>query len=118
MLHEIILSLSGHPSPLLGASDPQAHARAGISPPERQLLTCAAHLSDTHAKLIAHASQISTSHPSAICRAVAAAMQSVHLAAFQRKVLQVEESILRDDAELVGSYSVVPLTVIVGEFQE
>jgi hypothetical protein len=41
----------------------------------------------------------------------------VQLAAFQRKVLEVEDGILRKDAGSVGAYNIVPLTQIVGEFQ-
>ena len=118
MLHEILLSLSGHPSPLLRPDAPSTSAFSGITPPERQLLASAAHLSDVHVKLIASTAQIADAHPSAICRAVAAAVDSVHLAAFQRKVLEVEEGILRDDPELVGAYNIVPLTAVMGEFQQ
>ncbi|ODA81160.1 hypothetical protein RJ55_04124 [Drechmeria coniospora] len=118
MLHEILLSLSGHPSPLLETADADSHARAGITPPERQLLATAGHLSDLHTKLITHTSQITSSHTSTICRAAAAAVQSVHLAAFQRKVLAVEESILKHDPNLVGAYNIVPLTAVMSEFQQ
>ncbi|KAI5459773.1 gamma-tubulin complex component protein [Mariannaea sp. PMI_226] len=118
MLHEILLSLSGHPSPLLRTDAPEPHALAGISPPERQLLASAAHLSDIHVKLISYTAQIANSHPSTICRAVATAIDSIHLAAFQRKVLEVEATILRDDPDLVGAYRIVPLTAVVGEFNE
>ncbi|KAH6890596.1 gamma-tubulin complex component protein [Thelonectria olida] len=118
MLHEILLSLSGHPSPLLRTDAPEPHALAGISPAERQLLASAARLSDVHVKLLSYTAQIANSHPSTICRAVATAIDSIHLAAFQRKVLEVEESILRDDPDLVGAYRIVPLTAVVGEFNE
>ncbi|KAK0701766.1 Spc98 family-domain-containing protein [Lasiosphaeria miniovina] len=126
MLHEILLSLSGHPSPLLRA--PGASAGHGgalgdsnsnssvVSPPERALLASLAHLGDLHVKLISFAAQIATEHPSIICRAVAAAVDSIHLAAFQRKVLQVENIILRKDAALVGAHNIVPLTAVVAEF--
>lgn len=119
MLHEILLALSGHPSPLLRsaqASDPDVAAGLLISPPERELLRGVAHLSDLHAKLLSFGAQIAASHPSMICRAVATAVDSTHLAAFQRKVLEVEETILRKDAGLVGAYNIVPLTAVVGEF--
>ncbi len=86
------------------------------SPPERALLGSIAHLSDLHVKLLSFAAQISASHSSTICRAVATAIDSVHLAAFQAKVLEVEETILRKDAGLVGAYNIVPLTAVVGEF--
>ncbi|KAM0279839.1 hypothetical protein ACHAQH_004390 [Verticillium albo-atrum] len=116
MLHEILLSLSGHPSPLLRTEDPQSNALAAISPPERELLATAAHLSDLNIKLLGHSAQISTEHPSTICRAVATAIESVHLAAFQRKVLNVEETVLRNESSLVGAYNIVPLTAVIGEF--
>lgn len=69
-------------------------------------------------KLRSFGAQIAASHPSTICRAVATAVQNIHLAAFQRKVLQVEEGILKKDAGLVGAYNIVPLTAVVGEFGE
>ncbi|EQL02323.1 Spc97/Spc98 family protein [Ophiocordyceps sinensis CO18] len=118
MLHEILLSLSGHPSPLLSSCNSEADALAAITPPERQLLASAAHLGNVHVDLISHASRLASSHPSAICRAVANAIQSRHLSAFQRKVLEVEESILTINPELVGAYNIVPLTAVMGEFQQ
>lgn len=119
MLHEILLSLSGHPSPLLRPPpSPEVDALAGITPPERQLLTSAAHISDLHTRLIAFTSEISTSHSSTICRAAATAITSVHLSAFQKKVLDVEESILKNDPDWVGAYNIVPLTAVMSEFQQ
>ncbi|KAF4979755.1 hypothetical protein FZEAL_4112 [Fusarium zealandicum] len=118
MLHEILLSLSGHPSPLLRTNASQSHDLSGVSPAERQLLASAAHLSDVHIKLISYTAQIANSHPSTICRAVATAIDSIHLSAFQRKVLEVEASILQDDPDLVGAYNIVPLTAVVGEFKD
>lgn len=117
MLHEILLSLSGHPSPLLrSASDPSNAASSIITPPERQLLAQAAHLSDLNIKLITSTAQTSAAHPSPVCRAVASAIDSIHLAAFQRKILEVEEGILQQDPEYVGAYNIVPLTTVMGEF--
>ncbi|EFQ30705.1 Spc97/Spc98 family protein [Colletotrichum graminicola] len=119
MLHEILLALSGHPSPLLRTDNPDPNAPpTAVSPPERELLATAAHLSDLHVKLQGYTGPIAAEHPSTICRAVATAMQSVHLAAFQRKVLEVEDTILRRDSSLVGAYNIVPLTAVVGEFSE
>lgn len=118
MLHEILLSLSGHPSPLLRTDATQPHALSGVSPAERQLLSSAAHLSDVHIKLISYTAQVANSHQSTICRAVATAIDSIHLSAFQRKVLDVEASILQDDPELVGAYNIVPLTAVMGEFKD
>ena len=120
MLHEILLSLSGHPSPLLstaGATAPNADlAREVVSPPERALLASVSHISDLHVKLLSFTAQISTSHPSTTCRAVATAVDAIHLAAFQQKVLEVEETILRKDSKLVGAYNIVPITAVVSEF--
>ncbi|RYO77073.1 hypothetical protein DL766_009930 [Monosporascus sp. MC13-8B] len=116
MLHEILLSLSGHPSPLLRNDFSEFKAQAVLSPPERELLRTARHISNLHRKLIGHTTQISASHPSVICRAVSTATKSDHLAAFQRKILEVEDSILRRDAALVGAYDIVPLTAVIGEF--
>lgn len=119
MLQEILLSLSGHPSPLLrNPASPEADALAGITPPERQLLSSAGHLSDLVAKLAAYSAEVSASHASTICRAVATAVRAVHLDAFREKVLEVERGILRDDPEWVGAYNIVPLTAVMGEFQQ
>jgi hypothetical protein len=116
MLHEVLLSLAGHPSPILRADYAATSGVAIITPPERALLASVAHLSDLHVKLGAAVSQISASHPSTICRAVATAVDSTHLHAFRQKVLEVENAILRKDASLVGAYGLVPLTAVVNEF--
>lgn len=124
MLHEILLSLSGHPSPLLqqaaatSTSPNDSPLKSALTPPERALLSKLASLSELHINLLSHTARISTSHPSIICRAIATAIRNDHLAAFQRKVLQVEETILKKDAALVGAYNIVPLTAVVGEFDE
>jgi hypothetical protein len=122
MLHEILLSLSGHPSPLLRyaanpSTSPPNSATKALSPPELALLASLAHISDLHINLLHSTSQISTSSPSSIIRAVATAIDTLHLAAFRQKVLDVEESLLRKDAGLVGAYNLVPLTAVVGEFE-
>ncbi|KAI1503834.1 Spc98 family-domain-containing protein [Biscogniauxia marginata] len=116
MLHEILLALSGHPSPLLKNDYSTPVSASILSPPERELLSTAGHLSDLHCKLLSYTAQISASHSSVICRAVSTAISSIHLGAFQRKVLAVEDSILRKDAALVGAYDIVPLTAVIGEF--
>ncbi|KAK9769327.1 putative Spindle pole body component [Seiridium cardinale] len=116
MLHEILLSLSGHPSPLLRNEFSDPHAQSLLSAPERELLRTAAHLSELHCNLIKYTTQISASHPSVICRAVSTAINSIHVAAFQRKILDVEDGILTKDARLVGAYNIVPLTAVIGEF--
>ncbi|KAL2153809.1 hypothetical protein VTH82DRAFT_4965 [Thermothelomyces myriococcoides] len=122
MLHEILLSLAGHPSPLLRSAasppnpDDPLSSDALISPPERALLATLARLSDLHVGLVTATAHVAATHPSAICRAVASAVDNLHLAAFRRKVLEVEQTLLRKDAALVGAYDIVPLTAVVAEF--
>ncbi|KAL2165093.1 hypothetical protein VTH06DRAFT_389 [Thermothelomyces fergusii] len=123
MLQEILLSLAGHPSPLLrsvAASPPNPDdplsSDSLISPPERALLATLARLSDLHVRLVTATAQVAATHPSVICRAVASAVDGDHLAAFRRKVLEVERTLLRRDAALVGAYDIVPLTAVVAEF--
>lgn len=116
MLHEILLSLSGHPSTLLTAD--HASPTSIFSPPEKALLASVAHLSNLHRKLLTSTDLVASSHSSTICQAVATAITTQHLAQFQRKILEVEEDILRKDAGLVGAYNIVPLTAVVGEFSE
>ncbi|KAL2121447.1 hypothetical protein VTJ04DRAFT_5474 [Mycothermus thermophilus] len=140
MLHEILLSLSGHPSPLLRSaaaaaaastpssppsgpstsapnSDPYPASLTSLTPPERALLASLARLADTHIRLRASTAHVSASHTSVVCRAVAAAIDAHHLAAFRAKVLDVERALLRGDAGLVGAYRTVPLTEVVAEFE-
>ncbi|KAH6855837.1 gamma-tubulin complex component protein [Chaetomium sp. MPI-CAGE-AT-0009] len=129
MLHEILLSLSGHPSPLLrsasSSSNPhddnndntsETNPTNALTPPERALLASLARLSDLHIQLLTSTAHIAAAHPSVICRAVASATDALHLAAFRRKVLAVEQTVLRQDAALVGAYNIVPLTAVVAEF--
>ncbi len=122
MLHEILLSLSGHPSPLLSsksgkAGDTNGPLQSLLSPAEQALLqTLAQDLGEKHRNIRSNASAISFSHPSTVCRAVSTAIVSIHLAAFQRRILEVEKDILQEDASIVGAYNIVPLSAIVGAF--
>ncbi|PWY72200.1 Spc98 family protein [Aspergillus sclerotioniger CBS 115572] len=120
MLHEILLSLSGQPSPLFNSQSEAdvviEDAFPLVSPPEKALLASLARLSRLHAELRAHTALISSSHPSVICRAVSTAIGSRHLGEFQRKILEVEKAILVEDSGYVGGYGIVPLSTIVGEF--
>lgn len=120
MLHEILLSLSGQPSPLLNSQKgkyavPQDDFPL-ISPPEKALLASVAHLSRLHAQLRTHTAAISSSHRSVICRSVSTAISATHLGEFQKKILEVEKAILAEDSGYVGGYGIVPLSTIVGEF--
>lgn len=120
MLHEILLSLSGQPSPLFALQGEEdgviQDAFPLLAPPEKALLTSLARLSRLHVRLRNHTSVISSSHPSVICRAVSTAIVTEHLAEFQKKILEVEKAILVEDSGYVGGYGIVPLSTIVGEF--
>lgn len=119
MLHEIFLSLSGHPSPLFslqGEEDAVSQDAFPLAPPEKALLASLARLSRLHARLRVHTSSISSSHPSVICRTVSTAIVTEHLGGFQKKILDVEKAILAEDSGYVGGYGIVPLSTIVGEF--
>ncbi|KAI9857860.1 MAG: hypothetical protein M1813_007975 [Trichoglossum hirsutum] len=123
MLHEILISLSGHPSPLLQSPSAQsAHpqqpnqASPFLSPPELALLSSLSLLSSLHQRLLSHTSLISSTHQSTVCRAVSTAIVSTHLARFQGKILEVEKEILQKDAGRVGAYGIVPLSGLVREF--
>ncbi|KAL6710278.1 hypothetical protein ACN47E_009224 [Coniothyrium glycines] len=122
MLHEILLSLSGHPSALFDADPGTAHVTSAVtrllSPPEEELLSSIGHLSRLHRKIRDHVARIAASHPSTVCRAVATSITSQQLAKFQQTILQVERRILKQDASTVGAYNIVPLAGLVGEFSE
>ncbi|KAF2645360.1 hypothetical protein P280DRAFT_441753 [Massarina eburnea CBS 473.64] len=122
MLHEILLSLSGHPSALLDPQPANAHVTSTptslLSPPEAELLSALGHLSRLHRRLRVHVARIAASHSSTVCRAVATAITSYHLDNFQRNILDVESRILKQDASTVGAYNIVPLAGVVGEFSE
>lgn len=120
MLHEILLSLSGHPSALFDAHQGSTHVTSTasrlLSPPEAELLASIGHLSRLHQKTRDHVARVAGSHPSTVCRAVATSIGSHHLDNFQQKILEVENQILTQDASTVGAYNIVPLAGIVGEF--
>ncbi|KAK3706913.1 hypothetical protein LTR37_012412 [Vermiconidia calcicola] len=126
MLHEILLALSGHPSPLFEDGNLQqaskgitsGHQFPLLSPSERSLLRSIGELSELHRKLRNHIGQIASSHESTICRAVATAIQQVHLGRFQDKILAVEGKILTKDPSVVGAYDIVPLAGVVSEFED
>lgn len=120
MLHELLLALSGHASPLLSTSKAGfGHEPFGehLSPAESALLQSLAHdLGDRHRKIRDVASIINASHPSIVCRAVTTSIVSTHLARFQRVILDVEKDILEENPNIVGAYKIVPLSGVVGAF--
>lgn len=117
MLHEVLLALSGHPSPLF---DQKAAGVASdfplLSASERDLLDSIGKLSVLHRRLRDRLAEIASSHRSTICRSVANSLRQTHLARFQQKILDVEARILTKDANIVGAYDIVPLASVVGEF--
>ncbi|KAF7196703.1 Gamma-tubulin complex component 4 [Pseudocercospora fuligena] len=118
MLHEVLLALSGHPSPLFAdsVSDHDASDIPLLSPSEKALLDSVGRLSELHRRLKRHLETISSTHVSVICRAVATSVQQTHLARFQKKILDTESKILKNDASIVGAYEIVPLAALVAEF--
>ena len=126
MLHEVLIALSGHPSPLFRdnkVSDSPGQAQSQedfslLSTSEKALLQSIGQLSELHRKLRHHIQQTVLNHASTICRAVATSIQEVHLGRFQDKILSVESKILAKDTSIVGAYDIVPLAGIVGEFDD
>lgn len=120
MLHEILLSLSGQPSPLFNTRKGEENEIEDdfplLAPPEKALLASVGHLSRLHAQLRKQATEISSTNSSVICRAVSSAILGTQLGEFQKKILEVEQAILAEDSGYVGGYGIVPLSTIVGEF--
>lgn len=123
MLHEVLLALSGHPSPLFAEQPSKPGAAPSedfplLSPSERALLRSIGRLSQLHRRLKRHLRSVSSNHTSIICKAVAASILQTHLARFQQRILDVESKILKQDVSLVGAYEIVPLAAVVGEFDD
>lgn len=125
MLHEILLSLSGLPSPIWDELkhkqyddlDGDKSFGSYTSAAERAMLQILAELVDLHIKLREATAQVSRSHPSPTCRAVSNRIKTNHLRAFTDKIIEVETLVLQEDAKYVGAYKIVPLSTIVTEFQ-
>ncbi|ETN41959.1 uncharacterized protein HMPREF1541_03898 [Cyphellophora europaea CBS 101466] len=120
MLHEILLSLSGYQSEIFEKVKNTEHHVEGIhnftSEPERAMLETLAHIAQLHIDIKQIAARIASDHSSVVCRGVASAILDVHLAAFRKKIIQVEHSILRQDSSYVGGYGIVPLSTVVSDF--
>jgi hypothetical protein len=122
MLHEVLLALSGHPSPLFDKNSAGEHVSHDgvplLSPSEQALLESIGRLSELHRQLRSQLDAIAASHRSTTCRAVANSIRQTHLSRFQKKILDVESRILTKDASIVGAYEIVPLASVAGEFDE
>jgi hypothetical protein len=119
MLQEVLLSLSGHPSPLFDAPNGEVNPSfPNLSPPELELLKRVGRLAKLHREVRAQLELIKAKHESPICKAVAMALSNRQLERFQRRILDVEERILNKDSRIVGAYNIVPLAALVGEFDD
>ena len=120
MLQELLLALSGHPSPLLATSIEETNHgpfKEYLSPAESALLrSLAQELGGRHIRIRDSAFSISSTHPSIVCRAVATSITLTHLARFQKTILDVEKDILEQNPRLVGAYKIVPLSGVAGAF--
>jgi Gamma tubulin complex component N-terminal/Gamma tubulin complex component C-terminal len=118
MLHEALLALSGHPSPLFDP-DPRKVKEdfPDLSPSEIELFQRIGRISKLHRDLRTKVRQIQAKHPSPICKAVATSISTSQLSAFQQQILAFEKKILQRDSEVVGAYSIVPLATIYSEFE-
>jgi len=119
MLHEILLTLSGHPSPIFGKDSVENVSHDGtplLSPSEKALLGSVGRLAEVHRHIRTQLEAIASSHHSTICRSVANSIRQIHLSRFQDKILDVEKRILVKDTSVVGAYDIVPLASVVGEF--
>lgn len=113
MLHEVLLALAGHQSPLFDSACTENFPYVTSS--ESELLNSLGRLASLHRALKSHTSRIADVHTSFICRAVGRDIAYSHLLRFRQAVLDVERRILSDDASNVGAYNIVPLASIVGE---
>lgn len=121
MLHEILLSLSGIQSPIWDQTrnhqTPEGqNLNNYVSPPECAMLENLAHLQELHVQIKDTTARVTASHPSMVCRALAASICDVHLGRFMNKIIEVESSILKKDAAYVGGHGIVPLSTLVAEF--
>ena len=117
MLHELLLALYSGTSSSFDADAGHGFLQSLLSPAEQALLqSLASNLGERNKNIRDDASTIASSHPSIVCRAVSTAIISTYLASFQRKILEVEQDLLIEDASVVGAHNIVPLSAIVGAF--
>jgi hypothetical protein len=117
MLHEVLLCLAGHPSPICSRELDTGDAIPFLTPAERTLLGSVGRVGELHRALKSHLSKIRRQHPSVICKAVANAVLTKQLSRFQQHVEDVERRILTNDATMVGALDIVPLASVVQEFE-
>ena len=125
MLQELLLALSGNPSPLFADpgrqstfTQPQLDASIFTSAELSLLSSLATNLGVRHANVRRAANEILDGHESSLCRIVASRVVHVHLRAFQHKILDVERLVLSEDASIVAAKGTVPLSALAGAFDE
>ncbi|KAF2861760.1 hypothetical protein K470DRAFT_244774 [Piedraia hortae CBS 480.64] len=119
MLHEVLLALSGHSSPLFADDGGQQNELSTLlTTSEKALLQSIGQLATCHRRLQRLLQYIVSQHRSIISRAVATSILETHLASFQKKILDVESKIITKDATMVGAYDIVPLAGVVAEFDD
>ncbi|TGZ80861.1 hypothetical protein EX30DRAFT_307020 [Ascodesmis nigricans] len=115
MLHELFLLLSGNPSSLITLDGLPANFPL-VSPSERAILKTLGTLGHLHISLRNACQSITTSHSSAIARAVASGIETDNLQTFRDRILTVEESVIRkDDTGIVVAYD-APLAKVLNSF--
>lgn len=123
----MLLALSGHPSPLFDTPNRKDLNSSSnvvkkdfplLSSSEAAQLQSLGRLALLHRRIREHAEGVRSQHGSTICRAVASSLVDTHLSRFQAKILEVERQILMKDPKTVGAYNIVPLSLVVGEFDE
>ncbi|KAB8627245.1 hypothetical protein FH972_026078 [Carpinus fangiana] len=115
MLHEILLALSGHPSPLFEPGGQENFPL--ITSTESALLRKLGRLAGLNRALRGHIARVSQVSESPVCKAVATSIRQSHLTRFQKHILEVEKQILTKDAARVGAYNIVPLASLLGDFE-
>ena len=116
MLQEVLLALSGHPSPLFDQA--LIEDFPAVTPAEAESLKSLGHTSDLNRCLKDHLTRTCENHSSSICRTVANTISCDILSRFQDNVLDVEREVLSNDPALVGAHNIVPIASIVTRFDQ
>lgn len=82
----------------------------------RALLNSLSALGNSHITLRQQCSQIVSTHPSTIARAIASGIDAHHLQKFRDQVVKVEASVLKRESGVVGGYDIVALSRILKDF--
>lgn len=114
MLHEILLALSGHRSPIF---DSGADGIPLLAPAEKSLLHRLDHIATLHRDIRGQCQTILKYHKSMVCKTTANGIIQTQLGQFQQLILRVEEQAITRDAMRVGAYNILPLASICNDFE-